>query len=54
MLYWTLIFLGIALLAGLFGFGGVASASAGITKILFVIFLALFLLSLVVSVIRGI
>ena len=30
MLYWTLIFLVVALVAGLFGFGGIASASAGI------------------------
>jgi uncharacterized membrane protein YtjA (UPF0391 family) len=53
MLYWTLIFLVIALVAGLFGFGGVASASAGIAKVLFAIFLVLFIVSLVVGVIRG-
>ena len=53
MLYWTLIFLVIALVAGLFGFGGIASASAGVAKILFAIFLVLFLVSLVVGVIRG-
>jgi uncharacterized membrane protein YtjA (UPF0391 family) len=53
MLYWTLIFLVIALVAGLFGFGGVASASAGIAKVLFAIFLVLFLVSLIFGVIRG-
>ncbi len=53
MLYWTLIFLVIALVAGLFGFGGIASASAGIAKVLFAIFLVLFLVSLVFGVIRG-
>jgi uncharacterized membrane protein YtjA (UPF0391 family) len=53
MLYWTLIFLVIALVAGLFGFGGIASASAGIAKVLFAIFLVLFLVSLVVGVLRG-
>jgi len=53
MLYWTIIFLVIALVAGLFGFGGIASASAGIAKILFAIFLVLFLVSLVFGVIRG-
>jgi len=53
MLYWTLIFLVIALVAGLFGFGGIASASAGIAKILFAIFLVLFLVSLVIGVVRG-
>jgi uncharacterized membrane protein YtjA (UPF0391 family) len=53
MLYWTLIFLVVALVAGLFGFGGIASASAGIAKILFAIFIVLFLLSLVFGVVRG-
>jgi uncharacterized membrane protein YtjA (UPF0391 family) len=53
MLYWTLIFLVIALVAGLFGFGGIASASAGIAKILFAIFLVLFLVSLIFGAIRG-
>ena len=47
MLYWALVFLVIALAAGVLGFGGVAILSAGIAKILFVIFLVLFLLSLV-------
>lgn len=53
MLYWTLIFLVVALIAGLFGFGGVASASAGIAQILFGIFIVLFLVSLVVGAMRG-
>lgn len=53
MLYWTLIFLVVALVAGLFGFGGIASASAGIAKVLFAVFLVLFLVSLVFGVIRG-
>jgi uncharacterized membrane protein YtjA (UPF0391 family) len=53
MLSWTLVFLGVALVAGLFGFGGIASASAGIAKILFAVFLVLFLVSLVFGVIRG-
>ena len=47
MLYYTWIFLVIALLAALFGFGVIASAAAGIAKILFFIFLALFLISLI-------
>jgi uncharacterized membrane protein YtjA (UPF0391 family) len=54
MLYWTLVFLVIALIAGLFGFGGIASASAGIAKILFGIFLVLFLLSLIFGAVRGV
>jgi uncharacterized membrane protein YtjA (UPF0391 family) len=47
MLYWTLCFLLISIVAGIFGFGGLALAAAGIAKILFVIFLVLFLASLV-------
>jgi len=47
MLYYTWIFLVIALIAALFGFGLVASAAAGIAKILFFVFLVLFLVSLI-------
>ncbi len=46
MLYWSLMFLVIALVAGLFGFGGIASTATGIAQILFVIALVLFLVSL--------
>ena len=53
MLYWTLVFLVVALVAGLFGFGGIASASAGIAKVQFAIFLVLFLVSLIFGVVRG-
>ncbi len=47
MLYYALVFFVIAILAALFGFGGVAVASAGIAKILFFLFLIAFLVSLV-------
>jgi uncharacterized membrane protein YtjA (UPF0391 family) len=53
MLYWTLVFLVVALVAGLFGFGGIASASAGIAKILFAVFILLFLASLVFGALRS-
>ena len=43
MLKWAAIFLIIALVAALFGFTGIAAASAGIAKVLFGIFLVLFL-----------
>jgi uncharacterized membrane protein YtjA (UPF0391 family) len=46
MLYWAVIFLVIALVAALFGFGGIAETSADIAQILFIIFLVLFLISL--------
>ncbi|NMM42847.1 DUF1328 domain-containing protein [Rhodospirillaceae bacterium KN72] len=53
MLYWALVFFIIAVIAAVFGFGGIAVAAVGIAKILFFIFLALFVLSLVVHVLRG-
>jgi len=45
MLRYALIFFVIALIAGVLGFTGIAMATAGIAKLLFVIFLVLFLLS---------
>jgi len=50
MLRWALIFFIVALIAAVFGFGGIAEAATGIAQILFVIFLVLFLLSLIVGV----
>jgi len=52
MLYWALMFLVIALVAALFGFGGIAVEAAAIGKILFVVFLILFLVSLLTGAIR--
>jgi uncharacterized membrane protein YtjA (UPF0391 family) len=49
MLYWALMFLILALIAAVFGFGGIALVSAGIAKILFFLFLVLFLVSLVIG-----
>lgn len=46
LLRWTLIFLVIALVAAVFGFGGVAADFATIGKILFFIFIVLFVVSL--------
>jgi uncharacterized membrane protein YtjA (UPF0391 family) len=53
LLTWTLIFLVVALVAGLFGFGGIASTSAGIAKVLFAIFVVLFVASLVLGLVQG-
>ena len=47
MLYYAMVFLIIALIAGVLGFGGIAGTSVGIAKILFFVFLALMLLSVV-------
>lgn len=46
MLGWALTFLVIALVAALFGFGVIASGAATIAKILFFVFLVLFVVSL--------
>lgn len=53
MLYWALVFLAVAVIAGTFGFGGIASASAGIAQVLFFIFLLLFAAVLVAHLLRG-
>ena len=53
MLGWALTFLVIALIAALFGFGGVASASAGIAQILFFIFIVLFGIAMLARALRG-
>lgn len=46
MLYYSLVFLIIAVVAAVFGFGGISVAAAGIAKILFFVFLILFVVSL--------
>lgn len=53
MLYYALVFLVVALIAGALGFGGVAGAATGIAKVLFLIFVVLFLASLVFGGLRG-
>ena len=53
MLKWAAVFLVIALVAALFGFTGIAAASAGIAKILFGIFLVLFLGALLIGLFVG-
>ena len=47
MLRWAIIFFVIALIAAFFGFGGVASAATGAAKVLFFVFIALFILALI-------
>ena len=46
MLHWALVFLVVALVAAVFGFGGIASTAAGMAQILFVVALVLFVVSL--------
>ena len=52
MLYYSLVFLIVALFAGILGFGVVAFAAAEIARICFFVFLVLFLVSLVTHVAR--
>jgi uncharacterized membrane protein YtjA (UPF0391 family) len=47
MLHYAVVFLVIALIAAVLGFGGIAAGAASIAKILFVVFLILFVVSLV-------
>lgn len=53
MLGWALTLFGVALVAAVFGFGGIASASAGIAQALYVILVALFVVTLIVRAVRG-
>lgn len=53
MLYLILLFLILALAAGLLGFTGVEIISIQIARTLFVIFLILFLVSLIFNLVRG-
>lgn len=52
MLNWTFIFLIFTLVAAFFGFGGIASATAGVAKIFFTLFIILFSISLVTTIIQ--
>lgn len=49
MLYWAAVFFVVAIVAAVFGFGGIAAGAVSISKILFIIFLVLFLVSLLMG-----
>ena len=53
MLGWAITFLIIALIAAALGFGGVAGAATNIAIILFWVFIILFVLGLIASIVRG-
>lgn len=53
MLKWALIFFAISLVAGLFGFTGIAAGARGISKILFFIAITIFLIVLIFGVLLG-
>jgi uncharacterized membrane protein YtjA (UPF0391 family) len=52
MLRYALIFFIVAIVAALFGFGGIAAGATEIAKILFFVFLVLFVVSLVAGLLR--
>ena len=52
MLHYSVVFLVIALIAAIFGFGGIAAGAVEIAKILFFIFAILALVSFVVSLVK--
>ena len=47
MLRWAVAFFIVAIVAAIFGFGDIAAAATGVAKILFYVFLILFLISLI-------
>ena len=53
MLSWTVTFLIIAIIAAMFGFTGIYVMAAGIAKILFFIFIILFIISLISRLLGG-
>lgn len=52
MLRYAVIFFVVALIAALFGFGGIAASAAGVAQLLFYGFVILAVVSLVVGLIR--
>jgi uncharacterized membrane protein YtjA (UPF0391 family) len=53
MLRWAVIFFIVAIVAAVFGYGGIAGDAAAIAKILFAVFLLLFGVTLVAGAVRG-
>ncbi|MDE2516127.1 MAG: DUF1328 domain-containing protein [Rhodospirillales bacterium] len=53
MLRLALFFLVVSIIAGVFGFGGIAAASAGIARLLFFIAIVVFLALLVAGLMAG-
>ena len=53
MIRWIIIFLVLALIAALFGFGGLAEGFADIAEILFYIFLVILAVIVIMRLVRG-
>ena len=52
MLYWAVVFFIVAIVAGVFSFGGISDSAESIAKILFFIFIVLFVVSLLGNLLR--
>ncbi len=53
MLHYAVVFFVIALIAALFGFGGIAAGAVGIAKILFFVFIILAIASFLFGSLKG-
>lgn len=53
MLSWAIFFLVVALIAAVLGFGGIAGTAVGLAKMVFFVFIVLFLISAVYHVVTG-
>jgi uncharacterized membrane protein YtjA (UPF0391 family) len=53
MLYYAVVFFVIALIAALFGFGGIATGAVAIAKVLFVVFIVLAVVSFVFGILKS-
>ena len=53
MIGWAISFLIVALVAAIFGFGGIAGAAVDIAKLIFFVAIVLFAISAVIGLMRG-
>ena len=53
MLHYAVVFFVIALVAALFGFGGIAAGTVGIAKVLFFVFLVLAVVTFLFGAMKG-
>jgi uncharacterized membrane protein YtjA (UPF0391 family) len=53
MLRWAVIFFLVAIVAAIFGFGNISAAATDIARILFYVFIVIFLLTLVMHLMGG-
>ena len=52
MLHYAVVFLVVALIAAVFGFGGIAASAVGIAKVLFVVFLIMAVVTFLLGLFR--